>query len=407
MTIRVGQMISNYQIAEEIGRGGMAAVYRAYQQQLERWVAVKILHIAEASSEEFLDRFRREARAIAALRHPNILTIYDYGEEHGIAYIVMEYVSGGTLKARLTGQPLSWREAARLAIPLGQALAYAHSRSIVHRDLKPANIFLPSADWPLLGDFGLVKLIGHQRGITRPGVSVGTPAYFSPEQAAGDEVDHRTDIYGFGLLLYEMVTGRLPFEGDSVVQVMLQRLQEPPCPPRRYNPAISPSLEAILLRALAIDPAARYQSMEKLVQDLASLPGTEPLAPPGQPVAPPSSPTARLDAPLILKGARLVIVATGATISMPAQEEILVGRSIPTTNTLPSVDLAPHGGAMAGVSRHHARFLRRADGWFLEDLYSTNGTYLNEVIVPPGQPARLRHGDIVRFGKLSLSFYEQ
>lgn len=242
----IGHTLGGYQIIEEIGRGGMARVYRAYQPQLERWVALKLLTIKGTSGREFLSRFRREAKAVAALRHPNILTIYDYGEEKGIAYIVMEYVDGGTLKARLTEGPMEWPDVATLVIPIGHALAYAHSQGIVHRDVKPGNVLLARTDWPLLADFGLVKLLGGQQGITRPGTSIGTPAYLSPEQAAGEEVDHRSDVYGLGIVLYELLTGHVPFEADSPFETMLLRLREPPAPPRHLNPRITPQLEAVI-----------------------------------------------------------------------------------------------------------------------------------------------------------------
>jgi len=403
-----GQTIGNYQIAEEIGQGGMAVVCRAYQPQLERWVAIKILQATEARGQEFLARFRREARAIAALRHPNILTIYDYGEERGIAYIVMEYVPGGTLKTHLTGQPMEWPDVATLVIPMGRALAYAHSQGIVHRDVKPANILLPRPKWPLLADFGLVKLVGHQRGITRPGVSIGTPAYFSPEQAAGDEVDHRSDIYGLGIVLYELLTGRLPFEDDSPFEMMLRRLREPPVPPRRLNPRITPQLEAVILQALARDPAARHPTMEALVNDLSRVPGAtgRPLAPPSQAAAPASA-TARLGALSPTAGPRLVVTGTGATLILPHQGKALIGRAGAHVTPQPDVDLGPHGGSQAGVSRRHAQLLYGPDGWLLDDLNSTNGTFLNSMPVLPGQPVRVCTGDIIRCGQLTLLFYEE
>jgi serine/threonine protein kinase len=402
------QTIGNYQITEEIGQGGMSVVCRAYQPQLERWVAIKILQATGASGTEFLARFRREARAIAALRHPNILTIYDYGEERGTAYIVMEYVPGGTLKACLTGQPMEWPDAAQLVIPVGRALAYAHSQGIVHRDVKPANILLPRPNWPLLADFGLVKLVGHQRGITRPGVSIGTPAYFSPEQASGDEVDHRSDIYGLGIVLYELVTGRLPFEADSPIEMMLRRLREPPVPPRRLNPRITPQLEGIILQALARDPAARHPTMEVLVNSLSQVPGAtgQGLGSPAQPAPPPSA-TTRLGTLSPTAGPHLVVTGTGATLHLPHQGEVLIGRADPHVTPQPGVDLGPHGGSQAGVSRRHARLLYSPEGWLLEDLRSTNGTFLNNMPVLPGQPVRVCTGDIIRCSQLTLIFYEQ
>jgi serine/threonine protein kinase len=402
-----GQTIGGYKIGEEIGQGGMAIVYRAYQPQLERWVAIKILQSTGAGDEEFLARFRREARAIAALRHPNILTIYDYGEEKGIAYIVMEYVPDGTLKARLTGQPMDWPDVATLTIPLARALAYAHSQGIVHRDVKPANVLLPRPDWPLLADFGLVKLVGHQRGITRPGMSIGTPAYLSPEQASGEEIDHRSDVYGVGIILYELLTGSLPFEAKSPIDMMIRRLQGPPTPPSCLNPHITPQMEAVILRALARDPEARHPTMEALVNDLSRLPGAT-----GRPIstslaAAPASATARLGTLAPMAGPRLVITGTGATLRLPQQGEVLIGRADPRITPQPDVDLGPHGGSQAGVSRRHVRLLYCAEGWLLEDLQSTNGTFVNGTPVQPGQPLHVCTGDVIRCAQLTLVFYEE
>ncbi len=403
-----GRTIGGYLISDEIGQGGMATVYRAYQPQLDRWVAIKIMQAEGPGAEEFLARFRREARAIAALRHPNILTIYDYGEESGIAYIVMEYVSGGTLKSLLTGQPMEWPDVATLLIPVGQALAYAHSQGVIHRDVKPANVLLARHDWPMLADFGLIKLVGQQRGITRPGVTIGTPAYFSPEQAAGEEVDHRTDIYSLGVIMYQMLTGRLPFESDSPIEMMLKRLHESPPPPRCINPRISPQLEAALLCALARQPAARYPTMEAFLHDLLRIPGAtgRPVAPAAQQEETPTT-TARLGQIRPMSGPRLVIAGTGTTLLIPTQNEVLIGRTDPAIATQPDIDLAPYGGGKAGVSRRHARLIRSAAGWWLEDLHSTNGTFLNGVPLSPGQPARIATGDIIRCSQVTLIFYEE
>lgn len=402
-----GQTIRGYQLAEEIGHGGMAVVYRAYQPQLERWVAIKILRPAEAGDKGFLARFRREARAIAALRHPNVLTIYDYGEEGGIAYIVMEYVAGGTLKARLTHQPLEWPEAATLIIPVGRALAYAHSQGVVHRDVKPANILLARPDWPLLADFGLVKLMGHQRSITRPGESIGTPAYFSPEQAAGEDVDYRSDIYGLGILLYELLTGHVPFEADSPIEMLFRRLREPPLSPRRLNPRISPQLEAVIMRALARDPRARQPTMEALVDDLLRVPGAVGQTPTPSQLTAVVGVTTRLDARSPPAGPRLIVAGTNAALPLPQKNEALIGRADPLVAPLPDIDLGLHGGSVAGVSRCHARLIRCPEGWLLEDLHSTNGTFLNDLPILPGEPVRIRSGDVIRCGKLILTFYEE
>ena len=403
----IGRTVGGYQIAEEIGRGGAAIVYRAYQPQLERWVAIKVLSFAEAGSPEFLARFRREARAIAALRHPNILTIYDYGEEEGVAYIVMEYVPGGPLKSILTGRPMEWAKVAPLIIPVGQALEYAHSQGIVHRDVKPANILLARPDWPLLADFGLAKLLTPQQGITRPGTSMGTPDYLAPEQALGEPVDHRCDVYSLGAVLYELLTGQVPLKGATPAETLLRRLQESPLPPGRLNPQIPPLLERILLCALERDPAARYPTMGAMVEELQRLPGA-----PGQhPTPPPREATTcgittRLNRQITITGPRLFVSASGTVVPIPPQDEVVIGRITPHSVPPPDIDLSPYGAASAGVSRRHARLLRRLEGWLLEDLNSTNGTFLNEMRLVPGRPALLRNGDLVRFGNLTVVYRE-
>jgi serine/threonine-protein kinase len=402
-----GKTIGGYEIGDTIGEGGMATVYRAYQTQLERWVAIKIMHAKGASDKEFLARFRREARAIAALRHPNILNIYDYGEEYGTAYIVMEYISGGTLKDQLTGLPMEWPDAASLIVPVGKALAYAHSQGIVHRDIKPANVLLARPDWPMLADFGLVKLVGHQRGITQPGMRIGTPAYFSPEQAAGnEEVDHRTDLYSLAVVLYQLLTGRLPFESDSPVELMLKRIHESPLPPRSINPRITSQLENIIMRALARRPEERHPNMEALVNDLSRMPGATGRASLSSTPAAPSA-TARLGALSPVTGPRLVVAGTGATLRLPLQGEVVIGRGDPQIAQRPDVDLGPHGGGQAGVSRRHARLLYSSAGWMLEDLHSTNGTFLNSMPVLPGQPVSIQTGDIMRCSQVTLIFYQE
>lgn len=403
----IGQVLSGCRIVDQIGEGRMAVVYRAYQPHLERWVAVKILRVSETDDRaEFLRRFRQEARAIAALRHPNILTIYDYGEVQGTAYIVMEYVPGGSLKARLTGRPIPWSEVAGWIIPVGQALAYAHAQGIVHRDVKPANILLARPDWPLLADFGLVKLMGRPEGITRPGVSIGTPAYLSPEQVMGEPVDYRSDIYSLGVMLYELLTGQLPFRAATPVEAMLRRLQEPPIPPRLACPSLSPTLEAIILRALARNPGDRYPTMQAMVDDMLRVSPAPGGAPPAPPPAEERGTTIRLERLRAVTGPRLCVLETGATIPLPPAPDIVLGRSTSSVSP-PDVDLEPYGASMAGISRRHARLLRRPDGWFLEDLQSTNGTFLNENRLPPGQPVRLSHGDLVRLGQLTMVFYTE
>lgn len=393
--------LAGCRIVEEIGRGAMAVVYRAYQAQLERWVAIKVLRPELLKVEEVLIRFRREARAVAALRHPNILTIYDYGEAKGLAYILMECVTGDTLKARLTGQPWNWVEAVALLIPVGQALAYAHTKGIIHRDVKPANILLARDDWPLLSDFGLVKLLEAQQTLTEPGVGLGTPLYTAPEQMRGHTVDHRADIYALGTVLYEMVTGRLPFTGTTPVKLMIERLHQPPTPPRQLNPALPPELEVVLLKALAQEPSDRFDDMVELVKTLDELRRATQRG-----ATRDTRPTTRIirrdQVPL---GPRLSIVGTGVLLVLSPESENLIGRSAPYSDQVPDIDLSAYGGGKSGVSRLHARLVKQEEQWYLEDLNSTNGTSVNGQALSPDQPVVINNGDIIQFGSMSVTFY--
>src|SRR5215213_8068543 len=264
--------LGQYYLTEIIGRGSTSVVYKAYQSSLDRYVAVKVLlhHL----DKQYAARFIREAHAIAQLQHPNILPIYDYGEQKELRYLVMQYVeSGTTLDDRLTGQPLAPIPALRLILPLLAALEYAHERGVVHRDIKPANIMLPQPDWPLLADFGIAKLIDESDQLTPPGQSVGTAIYVAPERASSSVVDARTDLYSVGVVLYEMLTGRVPYDGISPVEVLRKHVREPLPRPRDLNPRLPAAAEPVLLRALAKRLEDRYQSAAAMAKDLQRLIG--------------------------------------------------------------------------------------------------------------------------------------
>jgi serine/threonine protein kinase/ribosomal protein S27AE len=254
----VGTTLGHCVIRGLLGEGGMAAVYRAYQASLDREVAIKVLPIAFGHDQSFADRFNREARAMARLSHPNIVTIHDAGEDQGRLYIVMAYIPGGTLKDRMAG-PLDLREVVRVVNGLAQALSYAHERGIVHRDVKPVNVLMDTDGRPILSDFGIVKVMTEREGLTRAGAGVGTPEYMSPEQCRGGPVDARADIYALGVLVFEMLTGRTPFEADNYTAIAHAHIYEQPPLPSRLNPRISPAVQAVILKALNKQPQDRFQ----------------------------------------------------------------------------------------------------------------------------------------------------
>ncbi|MEO7910635.1 MAG: bifunctional serine/threonine-protein kinase/formylglycine-generating enzyme family protein, partial [Roseiflexaceae bacterium] len=263
----INRSFGQYTIIEPIRQGGMSTVYKAYQESLDRYVAIKVL--AYNNDPQFVVRFKREARAIAQLQHPNILPIYDSNEQDGMLYLVMQYIENGATLGDLLDQPIESGRALRLIGKVLDALSYAHDRGIVHRDIKPANVLLPSPDWPMLADFGIVKLRDDDQKLTSPGLVVGTAAYMAPEQASGKPVDARTDLYATGVVLYEMVTGQVPFEADTPMAMLAKHAYEPPIPPRSINPSLPPEVETLLLRALEKDPNARYQSAADMAADCA------------------------------------------------------------------------------------------------------------------------------------------
>jgi len=260
-------IIGQYQIIEQIDKGGMATVYKAYQPNLERYVAIKVLTPDLAADKDFMTRFEREARAIARLRHRNILTIFDYGRQEDVCFLVMEYVSGGTLREHL-GWPQDLTYAVNIISQVGDALAHAHRQAMVHRDVKPGNILMVEDDWPLLSDFGLAKMLEDSLQLTASGASVGTPQYMSPEQARGQRVDRRSDIYSLGIVLYETVTGRPPFSTNNPMAIILGHINELPTPPHTLRSDLPEDMERVILKALAKSPADRYQQMEEFLADL-------------------------------------------------------------------------------------------------------------------------------------------
>lgn len=405
----IGRKLDRYEIEAEIGHGGTAVVYRAFQPQLERWVAIKVLKTRTVANQKFLNRFQLEAKSIAKLRHPNILTVYDYGEEDGMPYIVMEYVPDGTLAALPDYKPLTWTETAVYTLPIAHALAFAHSQGMIHCDIKPGNILLPRADWPLLADFGLSQL--HAMGTASDETSGinGTPFYLSPEQLRSQTLDHRTDIYSFGIVLYHLLTRKWPFAGDTDADIILNRLSVPPTPLSAHNADISQALDAVILRALNRNENGRYQTMNDFITALNGVPDV--LNPSAQlQAATAVFSTTALDLGNKLNtvdGTYFITEGTNITLPIPQQDELLIGRADPRLDKQPEIDLSPHGGDIAGVSREHARLYHSGEGWQLLDLSSTNGTFVNNGRLVPRIPSRIRNGDLIRCGKMRMIFMEE
>ena len=263
------QQLGRYRIDAELGRGAMGVVYRAHDPMLDRTVALKTIALDEAAQDraEYQARFFQEAKAVARLNHPAVITIYDFGEEDALAYMAMELLSGSELGARMAQGPLSIREAAAIAEQVAEGLAFAHDGGVIHRDIKPSNIMLLPRGRVKIMDFGIARLKLSDVA-TQVGTRLGTPRYMSPEQVAGGALDHRTDIFSLGIVLYEMLTGARLFHGDDLTQVMHSVVNFAPPPPSHLNPEVPPLLDLVVQRALEKRREARYASAWEMVDDL-------------------------------------------------------------------------------------------------------------------------------------------
>src|SRR2546429_660927 len=267
-------MLGNYKILAPVGQGGMARVYKAHQENLDREVAVKVLPPWFAADRNFVERFNLEARLVARLSHPNIVTVHDANEYHGHLYIVMQLVDGGTLKQRLDqlqalSKTMEIAEASRIFTQLASALSYAHDNGIIHRDIKPVNVLMDRSGRPILSDFGIAKVLASTKDqLTRPGAGVGTPEYMSPEQCIGGAVDGRADIYALGVMLFEALSGRTPFLGESYPALAHSHVYELPPRPSLINALIPPAVEDVIATALKKNPQHRYQKANDMAKAL-------------------------------------------------------------------------------------------------------------------------------------------
>ncbi|HMK08049.1 MAG TPA: protein kinase, partial [Anaerolineales bacterium] len=264
--LKPGQDLGQYRIVEKIGEGGMGAVYKADQPAIPRAVVIKVLGASFSDFPDARDRFRRELDMITRLEHPHVLPVYDYGEFEGNPYIVMRYMTGGSLQDRLQSTGIDRAEALRLLEQVAQALDFAHARGIVHRDLKPANILLDETGNAYLADFGLAKSVSGTQDLTATGTTLGSPTYMSPEQARGEKLGPASDVYSFTVLVYRALSGRLPFEADTAWGFITKHISEEPTPIRAYAPDLAPAVEEVIAGGLAKSPEARPQRASELLQ---------------------------------------------------------------------------------------------------------------------------------------------
>jgi serine/threonine-protein kinase len=268
----IGELVADrYELEELVGTGGMSSVFRAHDRMLERKVALKVLHEQYTEDDEYVERFRREARSVAQLSHPNIVSVIDRGEADGRQFIVFEYIDGDNLKAVVDARgPIPVETAVSLAHQIARALAFAHEHGLVHRDVKPQNVLLNGDGSAKVTDFGIARSLDVKHGMTQTGTVLGTSDYIAPEQAQGQTVSAQTDVYSLGVVLYELLTGEVPFPGENFVAVAMRHINEPPPSSHERRPEVPPRLDAAVQRAMAKDPGDRFPSMDAFCAELAA-----------------------------------------------------------------------------------------------------------------------------------------
>jgi len=436
----IGKSLGAFRVVDRIGAGGMATVFKAYQPTLDRYVAIKVLPAYHARDPVFVKRFVQEARSVAKLAHPNIVQIYEFAEQDGYTYIVMEYVDGGTLKDRLK-KPLSVLEAADFTIQAAEGLDCAHRNGIIHRDVKPANMLLRKDGHLILSDFGIAKILEGTTNLTRVGTGIGTPQYMSPEQGMGQPVDRRSDIYSLGIVLFHCLTGRVPFTADSPLTITVKHMNEPLPVEKLSAEGVPPPIIQVVQKMTAKQAHERYQSVEALVEALTSalaasnlalgrrgFPPISLAAPMGGPFSGPLSQPEPVMPQVVTitcfrcgapnPSSRLYCTSCGDDLSnkRASQDKHMVnGRAVLARLTMQSGPMKGRAyrfhqdvttiGRITGndlvisgrtVSRRHARLWFAEGHWYLEDMGSANGTLVNSTRL--FQTVTLNDGDIVNFG---------
>jgi len=324
----IGKTLGSYRLVEQIGQGGMATVFKAYQPSMDRYVAVKILPSHFTQDATFVARFTQEARVLARLEHPHILPVYDYGEQEGVTYLVMRYIEAGTLHDLITQRgTLTLHEIARLMGQVGRALGYAHDQGVIHRDIKPSNVLIDPQGNAFLTDFGIAKIVAGTSNFTGTGAVIGTPAYMAPEQGLGKPLDARCDIYALGVMLYEMVTGQVPFDAETPLAVMMKHVYDPLPLPRSLRPDIPEVIERIILKALSKMPEDRFQSAVQMVETLERAVDGLPTETDLPPI--PGGPTAVISTPVPSPPGETPAVAAPAPAAVPLSSPLPARETAP------------------------------------------------------------------------------
>jgi eukaryotic-like serine/threonine-protein kinase len=379
MNALVGSSLGQFRIVERIGAGGMATVFKAYQPNLDRYVAIKVLPAYHARDPIFVKRFTQEARAVARLVHPNILQIHDFGEQDNITFIVMEYVDGGTLKERLK-RSIPTAEAVDFMIQAAEGLNCAHNNGIVHRDVKPANMLLRRDGYLLLSDFGIAKILEGTTNLTRVGTGIGTPQYMSPEQGTGQPVDRRSDIYSLGIVLFHCLTGRVPFTADNPLSITVKHLNDPlPLEWMRMNGVPAP-IEAVVSKMTAKAPEDRYQTTDELIMALTAALTASQLSMPARWRPGTSSTMPKLESQQ--GGVKVLLGGNGAPQgrlpSSPGQLQVAGDNQVPPNVTLPCF--------RCGASNPSTRLFCTTCGYDLSDKRASADRYMG----PHGRPLLAR-----------------